>query len=137
LLQVPLVVRYPAELRGGTRVATPVSLRDLPVTALDLAGVPNANGIPGIPLAPLVGDSSAPHSPVVSGRTLIGVAGAQSLISDGMHYIRMADGSEELYDLEADSLEVHSIVATPQGEAALPALRSRLDSVNAAVPIAK
>lgn len=137
LLQVPLVVRYPAQVGAGTRVATPVSLRDLPATALDLAGVPNANGIPGIPLTPLVTDSAAPHSPVVSGRTLIGVAGAQSLISDGMHYIRMADGSEELYDLEADSLEVHSIVGTPQGEAALPALRSRLDSVNAAVPIAK
>ena len=85
-------------------------------------------------LAGVVRDSTVVPSPVVSGRTLIGVAGAQSLISDGLHYIRMADGSEELYDMELDSLETTSIVATEQGTAALPALRARLDSVNAAVP---
>jgi hypothetical protein len=56
------------------------------------------------------------------------------LISNGLHYIRMADGSEELYDMELDSLETNSIVATETGAAALPELRARLDSVNAAVP---
>lgn len=134
LLQVPLIVRYPAAFAAGTRVATPVSLRDLPVTMLDVTRVPNANGIPGTSLAAIVRDSTAMPSPVVSGRTLIGVAGAQSLISDGMHYIRMADGSEELYDLETDSLEVHSLVDSAQGAAALPALRARLDSVNTVWP---
>jgi arylsulfatase A-like enzyme len=134
LLQVPLIVRYPAAFDQGQRIATPVSLRDLPATVLDVLQVPNGDRIPGVSLAGVVRDSTVVPSPVVSGRTLIGVAGAQSLISNGLHYIRMADGSEELYDMELDSLETNSIVATETGAAALPELRARLDSVNAAVP---
>jgi hypothetical protein len=62
------------------------------------------------------------------------VEGAQSLIGDGMHYIRYADETEELYDLERDSLETQSLVSTTAGDALLPTFRARLDSLNAAVP---
>ena len=46
-MQVPLVVRYPARLPAGGRVGTPVSLRDLPATILDLAGIRGGPAFPG------------------------------------------------------------------------------------------
>jgi hypothetical protein len=51
-----------------------------------------------------------------------------------MHYVRYADETEELYDLERDSLETQSLVSTSAGDALLPTFRARLDSLNAAVP---
>lgn len=134
LLQVPLILRYPALLPGNRTVTVPVSLRDLPATVLDGARVPAGTSLPGVSLLALVRDSTAPRSPIVSGRALVEETDGQSLISAGMHYIRKVDGSEELYDLEQDSLEVHSLVSTAAGAAVLPALRARLDSVNAIAP---
>lgn len=133
LLQVPLLIRHPGMLPGGTRIRRAVTLRDLPATILDVADVPNGGRFPGWSLAALVADESATLSPIVSGRALHGLLNAQSLISEGMHYIRTASG-EELYDLEQDSLEVNSLVGTERGDAILPRLRARLDSINAAVP---
>jgi arylsulfatase A-like enzyme len=134
LLQVPLILWYPALLPSDSIIATSVSLRDLPATVLDVTGIPNGDRFPGVSLVPVVHDTAARTSPIVSGRTLIRVEGAQSLISDGMHYIRYADETEELYDLERDSLETQSLVSTSAGAALLPTLRARLDSLNAAVP---
>lgn len=134
LLQVPLILWYPPLLPADSIVTTPVSLRDLPATVLDATGISNGGRFPGLSLLPVVRDTAAPTSPIFSGRTLIRVEGAQSLISEGLHYIRFADGSEELYDLEDDSLEIRSLVSSATGTAALPSLRARLDSLNAAVP---
>jgi arylsulfatase A-like enzyme len=135
LLQVPLMIRYPARLPGGTVIHTPVTLRDLPATILDLTGIPNGGRIPGVSLTPMLSDSSARGSAIFSGRTLITVEGAQSIIADGLHYIRYKDGKEELFDLEDDSLELNSLVSTPRGQAALPRFRSLLDSLNATHPV--
>jgi arylsulfatase A-like enzyme len=134
LLQVPLLMRFPAAIPESRVVTAPVSLRDLPTTVLDVTRISNNGEIPGTSLIPIVTDSSVRVSPVVSGRAVIPSANAQSLISDGMHYIRRADGKEELYDLEQDSLETRSLVSWPPGAAVLPALRARLDSINEAAP---
>ena len=136
LLQVPLIVRYPPRLPGDRSVRIPVSLRDVPATVLDVVGVPNRGRFPGVSILPLVGDSTATASPVVSGSSLVRGTEAQSLIDAALHYIRNADGTEELFDLEHDSLEERSLASTPAGEAVLPALRARLDSINAsAAPV--
>jgi arylsulfatase A-like enzyme len=52
LVEVPLVIRFPKRIPAGTTVPTPVSLRDLAATVLDLAGLQPA-GIGGGSLAPL------------------------------------------------------------------------------------
>lgn len=63
LLHVPLVIRAPGRLPSGARVAHVVSLRDIPATILDLAGV-QASAVTGNSLAPLaarapsIGDSA-------------------------------------------------------------------------------
>ena len=137
LLQVPLIIRYPARLPGDSVIRTPVSLRDVPATILDLSGIPNGGRFPGVSLVSTIGDSSARGSAIFSGRTLIEVEGAQSIIADGLHYIRYKDGSEELFDLEHDSLELASLASSPRGEAALPRFRALLDSLNAAHPVIK
>lgn len=125
LLHVPLVIWAPGA-GPGRRIAAPVSLRDLPATVLELAGVPNP-GLPGRSLAgwwgaasdsfagaPIVSAvdwhdnlSRFPPSPLLAGSL-------RSLLVDGLHYIRRADGREELYDPDRDFLEARSLVADPR-----------------------
>jgi arylsulfatase A-like enzyme len=52
LVEIPLIIRFPKRVPGGTTVPTPVSLRDLAATVLDLAGA-EPSGIGGGSLAPL------------------------------------------------------------------------------------
>ena len=47
LLNVPLVVRYPAAVESGQRIAEPVMLQDVYATLLGLAGVPVENAPDG------------------------------------------------------------------------------------------
>jgi len=52
LLHVPLLIRAPGRIPSGARVAHVVSLRDIPATLLDLAGLPSSS-VTGHSLAPL------------------------------------------------------------------------------------
>jgi arylsulfatase A-like enzyme len=134
LLQVPLIMRFPRRIPGASIISAPVSLRDLPATILDITRIPDDYGIPGTSLIPIVGDSTASVSEVVSGRALTLAPEVQSLISDGMHYIRKVDGGEELYHIEHDSLEQQSLVASRDSHSALSALRAKLDSIETVAP---
>jgi arylsulfatase A-like enzyme len=130
VLQVPLLIVPPRGASSATRVRSSVSLRDLPVTILDAAGVPNTVGFPGTSLLPLArGDSAAPRSPVFSEDSPFGVRGTRSLIDDDLHYVRLLDKSEQLYDLEADSVEVHDLAGDPAYAEALARLRAQMDSI--------
>lgn len=130
LLQVPLIIAGPEGLSSGSRVSTSVSLRDLPATILDAAGVRRPAEFPGTSLIPIArGDSSAPRSPVFSEGAPFGAIGARSLIDDGLHYIRLLDGSEELYDLEHDSLEVRNLSGNPAYASVLDSLRADMDAI--------
>jgi arylsulfatase A-like enzyme len=130
LLQVPLIIAAPESLPSGSRVSTSVSLRDLPATILDAAGVQSPVEFPGTSLIPIArGDSSAPRSPVFSEGAPFGAIGARSLIDDSLHYIRRLDGSEELYDLEHDSLEVHNLSGNPAYTSVLYSLRVDMDAI--------
>lgn len=130
LLQVPLIIAAPGKLPSGGHVSTSVSLRDLPATILDAAGVQSRSEFPGASLLPIArGDSSAPRSPIFSEGAPFGAIGARSLIDDGLHYIRRLDGSEELYDLEHDSLEVHNLSGNPTYTAVLHSLRADMDAI--------
>jgi arylsulfatase A-like enzyme len=132
LLQVPLIIRYPARLPRGRVVREAVSLRDIPATVLDLAGVPNPRGIPGASLADYVDSARAPapwERPILSTASSQATKGGSSLITDGWHYIRSARGEEELFDFERDPRDSVNVVATPAGRAALPRIRARFDSL--------
>jgi len=70
VLHVPLVVKLPANARGGTRVTRPVSLVDLYPTLLELAGVPpEPSRLHGTSLLQFLGPGASPE------RALYGEAG--------------------------------------------------------------
>jgi arylsulfatase A-like enzyme len=129
-LQVPLVMTGPGIPSSGGTVADVVSLRDLPATILETRGVSNRSTFPGASLLTLArGSGGGGRSPAFSEDAPFGQRGARSLIADGLHYIRLRNGSEELYVLEADSLELHNLADAPEHASALRILRVRMDSL--------
>jgi arylsulfatase A-like enzyme len=134
LLQVPLVLAGRGT-QPGASVPDVVSLRDLPATVLDIAGLPNETDFPGASLLPLAqGRPVDGRSPAFSEDAPFGMRGARSLIGDAFHYIRRQDGTEQLYDLESDSLARHDVAASPAHQSALRALRVRMDSITGGAP---
>jgi arylsulfatase A-like enzyme len=138
LLKVPLIIRYPAAVPGGTRVARPVTLIDLPSTLLELAGVTPA-ALPGNPLASnwqsrTGAEPSRAFADLQRGRNVDSThrnarTWLQGTLDDSLHYIRDGLGREELFRWASDSAEATNLAADPAHIGELEALRSRLDSV--------
>ena len=102
-------------LPGGTladvRVARPVGLIDIYPTLLDLCGLAANPANEGRSLAPLLADKNAKwQRPALTthGRNNHGLRTAR------WRYIRYADGSEELYDHEADPNEWRNLTDNPK-----------------------
>jgi arylsulfatase A-like enzyme len=119
LLQVPLVIRMPGKVPAGTVVTTPVSLRDLPQTVLDLVGIPDSAGFPGASLArywDAIPDSAQPMEPILSELATRRGAGPFSLVLNDYHYIAWQgqDRPEELYHLREDPFETVKLAGDPQ-----------------------
>lgn len=139
-LEVPLVLAWPGRVPAGRRVATPVSLRDLPATILDLTGMPAHGALPGRSLARLwsgddPGVRSTADTLLASVQRVWNLPGfypamqgdMHSVLFGGLRYIKnLGTGGEELYDFETDTLELHDLAGTPRGRAALPAYREAL-----------
>jgi arylsulfatase A-like enzyme len=137
LLHVPLVVVYPGRVPAGLRVAEAVTLRDLPATVLDIAGLADSARLPGVSLARrwsgAAPDGSALTSPVVSQLVTAPNSkdwrppGTMSSLVDGrFHYILNADGSEELYDIVDDGEEARNLAGEDRG--ALERMRRLLEA---------
>ena len=114
---VPLVVLARAPPAGRV-VDSPVSLRDLPATVVDLAGLSANSPFPGRSLAAYWRMAAGAEPPGVSTPALseeagpatlrpptdggLGHGGFQmSLVASGRHYIRDGTGAEKLFDLKA------------------------------------
>lgn len=141
LLHVPLAFYAPTLLPPGIRVQTPVSLRDLAATILELAEVPRG-GVPGRsllewirPPADLVRTDTLlaavdyhrllpkwPVSPVLKGDM-------RSIVLDSLHYIHNGDGSEELFHLGRDSRETRNLAGLPEFQPELARHRNALEKV--------
>jgi len=120
LVAVPLVIVEPRRVPAGRVVVEPVSLRELPVTVVDLLGLAQAAPFPGRSLArfwagsepgkatgsePLLMETGNPLGLTNQGREPAAKGPMKSLIAGGLHYIRTADGAEELYNLTTDPEE--------------------------------
>jgi arylsulfatase A-like enzyme len=139
LLQVPLLIRFPPRVPAGRRIPAVVSLRDVPATLLDLAGIAAAGGLPGTSLVPLWDPAAAPaRSPAVSevtrginltpdARNSLGPM--RGLLEPPFHYIRDGAGREELYNLAEDPAETTDLATTDQGRQRISTLRSRLAAI--------
>ncbi len=118
-LHVPLIIRWPAGgVPGGVVVPTPVSLRDVPATLLQLAGGSHSAALPGVSLAPLWAGGHVAPSPIVSELYWvanqpewypIAAGNMHSLVRSGFHLISGAGLRTELYDVMTDPLERHDL----------------------------
>lgn len=114
LLDVPLVVAFGDRVPGGTRVPTPVSLRDLPATVLDLLGVRDGT-VPGASLVRFWNGGAPAEevaaSPVFAEFTDIkGTPTAKSILVGRYHYIWGERLAELLYDVVSDPGEQHNLM---------------------------
>ena len=127
-------------------VDSPVSLRDLPATIVDLLGLSAGSPFPGRSLAaywraapaqvpqgittPALSeqaDSTALRPEPASGR---GPSEFQmSLVASGHHYLRDGVGAETLYDLRTDPFERVNLMGSSDGDQAVGAFRSMLFDV--------
>jgi arylsulfatase A-like enzyme len=135
--QVPLAFWFGSRLPAGLRVSEPVSLRGVPRTLAEMAGLPDAP-LPGRSLARAwdgsgtVGDTalseltSAQDAPK---NAPIGKGDMKALVLDSLHYILNGDGSEEVYDVVRDPMERHNLVDSLD-----PAVLTRFRTVMAAIP---
>ena len=130
--RVPLVVAAPGRAPGVS--SQPVGLVDVYPTLLELAGLRPGEALDGHSLAPLLDDPDGawPHVAL----TTFG-PGNHTVRSRRWRYTRYADGSEELYDHDADPLEWHNLIARePRADAVeevLTDLRARLPAADAPI----
>jgi arylsulfatase A-like enzyme len=135
LMHVPLMIRYPSRMPAGARIADVVSLRDIPATIMDLAGVPNERGIPGTSLAGMLHPENGRRSPVIGqteqtegwwGPAPTRRGSMEAFLDDRLHYIRVSNGEEQLFDYRSDYDELTDLAKTVPWTDSLPALRKRL-----------
>jgi arylsulfatase A-like enzyme len=117
-LHVPLLVAYGNNLPAGGRVATPVSIRDIPATVMSLTSLSGGAPFPGRSLErfwePVEEDSERVVEPVFSELTDIrGAPTTKSLVVGRYHYIWGENRTEALFDLQSDPGELTSIL-TPE-----------------------
>ena len=106
---------------AGVRSGRTVSLLDLYPTLVELAGLPEEEDLDGRSLVPLLRDPDAAWDrPVLSTYQF----GEYSIRDERFHYIRYIDGSEELYDLEADPEEWNNLA----GDSGYAADQARLNA---------
>jgi arylsulfatase A-like enzyme len=147
--RVPLLIVLPSGARSSGIVAEPVSLRDLPATIVDLAGLAQGSPFPGRSLAGL-------WRPSPDGARATGLDGAMSELrspnpSDPSHgrspahrgplaslaegdyvYIRNeVDGAEELFDEREDSRELTNRAGNEAMRPLLSRFRARLERLRA------
>jgi arylsulfatase A-like enzyme len=144
LVQVPLVIVDPKGVPGSRVVVEPVSLRDIPATVVDLLGLARAAPFPGGSLArfwagkepaaaspaePLLMETGIPLTLMNQGREPVAKGPMKSLVAEGMHYIRTADGLEELYLLKSDPEERTNLAGSPLASEPLRRFRTSLGAM--------
>lgn len=124
---VPLIVAGPG-VTAGVRSRQPVELLDLYPTLTEITGVTGPAVLEGQSLAPLFRNPDARRD-----RPAITTHGpGNHAVRDARYrYIRYADGSEELYDLEADPNEWVNLAADPARATDKERLASFLPRTNA------
>lgn len=108
--RVPLIFAGPG-INSDVKCSKPAQLLDMYPTLVELAGLPERNGLDGHSLVPQLKDPNADREwPAITTHN----PGNHSLVSESWRYIHYADGSEELYDIKADPNEWHNLAGDPQ-----------------------
>jgi arylsulfatase A-like enzyme len=140
-IAVPLVILSP-RAPGGQVVSSPVSLRDLPATVVDLLGLSDGSPFLGRSLTTYwesrPGQLLESTSPALTEQAEAAAFQTQpqpsrehpgfqmSLVAGGHHYIRHGMGLEQLYDLRVDPFERLNLMASAIGGRRVGAFRRML-----------
>jgi arylsulfatase A-like enzyme len=126
--RVTFIVAAPGVTKAGTRCDRTVNLLDLYPTLVELCGLPRKDGLEGTSLVPLLRDPAAKWD-----RPSVTTHGKDNhaVRSEKYRYIRYADGSEELYDHDADPLEWKNLAKDPGLDAVRKELAAHLPKTNA------
>lgn len=106
-IRVPFIVRCPARIPGGRIWSQPAYFPDLLPTFTELAGLAPAHATDGLSLVPLLRgrESEQPEHPWL----YFEYQNQRAVRSGNYKYFRAQDGTEALYDLNADPHEDHDI----------------------------
>lgn len=125
---IPWIIAAPGVTTPKTRSDRPVGLIDLFPTLNELCNLPSLPHLEGVSVVPLLKDPSLAWSrPAL---TTHGRAN-HALRTERWRYIRYADGSEELYDHQNDSLEWNNLANSPKFRAIKEELSKYLPTENA------
>jgi N-acetylglucosamine-6-sulfatase len=137
-IRIPLLVRFPPKVKGGSVAREMVLSLDLAPTLMELAGLAPLSGMQGRSLLPIFAGTPGDwrqsflveyYSDTVFPR--INKMG-YSAVRTGRHkYIayRELQGMDELYDLQADPYEEHNLIGTPDAGPVHAALRQELQTL--------
>lgn len=107
---VPLIFAGPG-VADGQVCRQPAELLDVYPTLTDLCGLPARDGLEGHSLLPQIRDVTTPRPwPAITTHN----PGNHAIRSARWRYIRYADGSEELYDMDQDPHEHHNLATLPE-----------------------
>ena len=126
--RTPLIFVVPGVTQPGGRSEAPVNLLDIYPTLTDLCGIPPLAALEGVSLRPLLEDPQAGWDRA-SLTTLD--RNNHAVRTKRWRYIRYDDGSEELYDHEADPHEWNNLAGEPEHAHVKKTLAGWLPKVNA------
>ena len=110
--RVPLVVRYPGRMKGGTQSDALVSLVDLAPTLASLCGVTPPDAIQGVDHSASFTSGSGPRAESVYGEGKLGQEGEWRMIVRGADKLVVNRGMEpsHLYNLAQDPFEMDNLM---------------------------
>jgi arylsulfatase A-like enzyme len=137
-VHVPLVIRFAGHVPEGSRIAAPVSLRNLAATVLELVKV-KGPALPGRSLTRFwLGGDATPDTIVNGIRKVdnqpawypVSQGDLNSVAFDGWRYIRNeGTGAEELFDFEHDVLERWNLIGSVRADSLLPRYRAAMTMI--------
>ena len=126
--RVPLVFAG-SGVAVGAKCNRPAELLDLYPTLADLCLLPKKDGLEGLSVVPQLKDAKAERErPALTSHN----PGNHAVRTERWRYIRYADGSEELYDRDADPNEWTNLAAEPKHVGVKTALGKWMPAISAA-----
>lgn len=126
--RAPLMIVAPGVTPSGAKCARTVDFVDLYPTLLELCGLPAREGLDGQSLLPLLREPTAEwNHPALTTHGRLN----HTVRTERWRYIRYADGSEELYDHDADPQEWTNLASRPDMAAVKEELARWLPDRNA------
>jgi choline-sulfatase len=124
--RVPLIFAGPGVAAGG-QVKSPAELLDIYPTLIELCGLTPRTDLEGISLGPQLRSAAAKRErPAITSHN----QGNHGVRSERWRYIRYADGTEELYDMQKDPNEWTNLAARPEHAAVVSEHRRWLPKVD-------